>query len=315
MIRAERVDPARDVVEPLPALAGYDVFDTALESAFEEITSLMRRVFGMPIAAITLRETPRRTAAATGSEGGFADGHTAFCFDGARPVGPGPVCARFEVPLRMRDGCDIGMLGVSDLRPRDFSDADTALLHHFADLVVTQLELRRIARQDALTGALTRHAFEEAAHREIARHRRTGAPVALAIFDLDHFKAINDTHGHPVGDVVLRRVVGAARASLRDGDLLGRLGGEEFGLILHAANLPDAARAADRIRVEIEAAVFPGQPALRVTASFGIAACAPYPDGAADWIAMADAALYDAKRDGRNRCRLAPDPAEALSGR
>src|SRR3546814_21146650 len=111
-----------------------------------------------------------------------------------------------------------------------------------------QARMRETAQRDQLTGALRRHVLEEAVEREIARSRRHRRPLALLLLDLDHFKAINDRYGHHAGDEALRRFAETAQAGLRREDLLGRTGGEEFGILLPEPDPAGAAPLAGRTR-------------------------------------------------------------------
>jgi diguanylate cyclase (GGDEF)-like protein len=161
--------------------------------------------------------------------------------------------------------------------------------------------LVRRSAEDALTGLPNRRAFEEALAREVARARRVRAPLGLVALDVDHFKRVNDTHGHAAGDAVLREVAARIAAAARAGDLVARIGGEEFAALLGGADLSAAAEAAERIRARVgEAPVAAAGLALAVTVSAGVAALEPGEDGAA-LLARADARLYEAKRAGRDR--------------
>lgn len=163
-------------------------------------------------------------------------------------------------------------------------------------------ELWRLARVDALTGVANRRALEEALPREVARARRTGAPLGIAMLDADHFKRVNDVHGHAAGDAVLAGIAARARAVLREGDLLARAGGEEFVLLLPGADLEHTAEVADRVRARVAAApvAAPGG-AVAVTISAGCATLEPDDADGAAALARADARLYEAKAAGRNR--------------
>ena len=163
------------------------------------------------------------------------------------------------------------------------------------------------ARIDTKTGLLNASTWEHEAETEIGRAIRTGSPLALALVDIDHFKLVNDTYGHLVGDKALRAVTDALRGQLRAYDLAGRFGGEEFVVLLPHARESDAIHVAERLRSHIASMSIPvgddieSGPFIKLTISVGVAAL----DGASreltDMIAAADAALYYAKETGRNR--------------
>lgn len=158
-------------------------------------------------------------------------------------------------------------------------------------------ELRAMASTDGLTGTLNRRAFDDALARECARSGRSGEPVSLVLVDLDHFKRLNDVHGHQAGDDALKAAATALRTTSRAGDLVARYGGEEFVVILPNCATDAALEAAERLR----AAVAASGPVVPVTASFGVATL-PFDAGdPATLIAAADRALYEAKQQGRNR--------------
>ena len=168
----------------------------------------------------------------------------------------------------------------------------------------TEVELSRAANTDALTGLCNRRAFDEEL-RTLLSHSRVGTLGCVAMFDLDHFKRVNDRHGHAVGDEVLKAFATAAAAHVREGDMFARIGGEEFGLIFPSIPLEIAAAACERIRIAVATMDMKaeGWP-LQVTVSIGVAPILPElaPD---DVLRAADRALYDAKTLGRNRYALA----------
>ncbi len=217
------------------------------------------------------------------------------------------------MPLTSRDGFHVGTLCALDHAPRQFSATEIDILTNLADIVVEELELRHIARYDHLTGVLSRRAFFAEAAQTIARRDRYGRPAALLLFDLDHFKAINEIAGHAGGDAVLRTVAQCCGAMLRTNDMLGRVGGEEFGILLPELDGEAALAAANRFREAIAGLVAPG--GRRITASFGVAALAPDMAVADAWLAHADAAMFAAKRAGRNCCRLAGGRTDATAAR
>lgn len=166
-------------------------------------------------------------------------------------------------------------------------------------------ELRRYVLADPLTGLGNRRQVERELPRVLQHSARTGAPVALAVLDLDHFKRVNDTHGHAVGDAVLSAAADIFRANVRGGDLIARMGGEEF-LIAFAQVSPERAReACERLRLAVQEHDWsPLAAGLRVTVSIGLRVTANVRDPAR-LIEEADAALYQAKKEGRNRVVVA----------
>jgi len=165
----------------------------------------------------------------------------------------------------------------------------------------SEAQMRDIAMKDALTGLFNRRAFMDLAERELTRVRRAGAPFAVLMLDIDHFKKVNDTHGHQAGDSVLAEFAARAQRCIRAGDVLGRYGGEEFCVLLPGAALQTAVTVAERIRALVEAHPL-GQPPSAVTVSIGVAGCDDAKQAElGPIIGRADKALYDAKRAGRNR--------------
>jgi diguanylate cyclase (GGDEF)-like protein len=137
--------------------------------------------------------------------------------------------------------------------------------------------------------------------RQVALHARHGAPVSLIMMDLDHFKSINDRYGHEVGDRALREAALHAKAELRDGDMLGRMGGEEFLVLLPMTNLEAATNLAERLRLSLAAVgLVEGVQIIRIPASLGVAELRDDEDATA-WLRRADDGLYKAKAAGRNR--------------
>jgi diguanylate cyclase (GGDEF)-like protein len=174
-------------------------------------------------------------------------------------------------------------------------------------------ELRRLLTRDHLTGAGNRAHFFEAADRQLARSVRDGGSTAVIVLDVDHFKRVNDDHGHAAGDTVLREVVRRCESALRPEDLLARLGGEEFVALMPGASLAAAVEAAERLRSALSREpVDLGGVSLAVTASFGCSAFDPAePASVAGLLARADDALYRAKRAGRDRVMAAGDSLRA----
>ena len=171
--------------------------------------------------------------------------------------------------------------------------------------------IQELADRDELTGALSRRRVMQLIEMEIARSERSGEPFCVALFDLDHFKQINDTHGHLVGDEVLRRFSAAVKATLRLSDQLGRYGGEEFVVLLPALPTGHAPALMQRLLQAVSGAGWCDLGAgLGVTASAGIAAYCPG-ESAQSLLNRADEALYRAKRSGRNRVEFTFDTEAA----
>jgi two-component system, cell cycle response regulator len=177
-------------------------------------------------------------------------------------------------------------------------------------------ELERRALQDALTGVANRFALNQALEREMARSARTGSPLSVVLFDIDHFKRVNDTFGHLVGDDVIRGVATRSSSQIRRYDTLGRYGGEEFLLIAPECGAEQAASLAERMRRAICGRLFvSGISSIAVTASFGVASTDQRYRDVRALLEAADEALYMAKRAGRNGTQLAPGAHRKLPKR
>jgi two-component system, cell cycle response regulator len=204
---------------------------------------------------------------------------------------------RISVPTALGDGCRVGLGRRTELR---FSLQDA--LEEQALIRVHESALR-----DRLTGAYNRGAFDDRLNSELSNSRRRGTPLALLLFDIDHFKSLNDNYGHPAGDAVLREVVQAVQRTLRPEDVLARYGGEEFAVILKNVSSRSVHVLAERVRVAVEDLEIDWQgTAIRATASVGgayVARTAMVEEPAA-LVAAADEALYQAKHGGRNRVVL-----------
>jgi diguanylate cyclase (GGDEF)-like protein len=168
-------------------------------------------------------------------------------------------------------------------------------------------ELERLSITDPLTGLYNRRRMMEALENEVRRARRLKRRFAVLMADVDHFKRYNDAHGHPAGDMVLKRVGALLREATRDVDVVSRYGGEEFFVLLPESEGEAAAGVADRLRERLAAEDLDGG---KVTLSFGVAEFPAHGDAPESLIAIADAAMYQAKREGRDRVVIAPGAAE-----
>jgi diguanylate cyclase (GGDEF)-like protein len=189
-----------------------------------------------------------------------------------------------------------------------FDDEQVEMVGSLAAQAVVALENARLHRiverqalLDGLTGLANRRSVEETLRSEVARARRFDDKLCVVMADLDDFKRVNDTWGHPVGDDGLLMFAHTLRATVREMDVAGRWGGEEFVLVLPGTDAAGGARLAERARTALESRTLDveGEP-VRLTASFGVAELSPTAD-VADLIAAADSALYEAKRTGKNR--------------
>lgn len=309
----------------LVALDRYDILDTPREEGFDRITRLTRRIFDVPMSTITLIDGHRQWfKARSGVEACETARGPALCNVAMRetrilvvpdaradarfcenPFVTGPPRIRFYagVPLRTPDGHSIGTLCAMDTRPRAFCDGEAETLADLSQIVMGELELRRVAMTDSLTGVLSRRAFRDEGARALALALRYGHPLACIMVDLDHFKAVNDGYGHPAGDRVLSAMASACRRELRTSDAFGRVGGEEFAVLLPHTDLASGMMVAEKLRAAIAQlrVATPAGP-LRVSASFGVAALDATVTELDGLLRNADAALYAAKAGGRDRC-------------
>jgi len=214
----------------------------------------------------------------------------------------------YETVWRRKDGSLIDIwLTTSPLRDaRESVVGTSSIARDLTERKEMERRLREQARTDALTGAVTRRYFRELAQRELARVRRHGGAMSIVTLDVDHFKKINDAHGHAVGDRVLQALAGICNGLLRGQDVLGRLGGDEFALLLPDTDGAMAAKVAERLRTALAAVELAGAaaPAVHFTASIGVAALSPDDAGIEELLLRADMALYSAKRAGRNTVRI-----------
>lgn len=165
--------------------------------------------------------------------------------------------------------------------------------------------MRTLAVSDLLTGIPNRRGFEEAAEKAIRNAQRQGQPLTLVVSDIDRFKAINDRYGHAAGDRAIRHFAGRLEKIVRRGDLIGRIGGEEFALVLVNTRSTDAIDVVERIRCDVSGIPVEGPESIVMSASFGLTGMQPEDGVLANLFARADRALYRSKVDGRNRVTCA----------
>jgi diguanylate cyclase (GGDEF)-like protein len=322
------------------------VLFTPAEERFERITRLAARFLRVPMALVSLvdsrvqwfkashgvraTETPRAISFCAHAILGDDTLVVPDALEDPRfrdsPLVTGEPFIRFYAghPLRVVGGSKVGTLCVMDTRPRQLDDADLETLRYLAGWVQDELqmrilsegqaaliaerdELRRRAMLDPLTRAWNRDAILEVLERELARATRDGSPLSIIMADVDAFKGVNDSFGHPAGDRVLFGVAANLRTAVRPYDAVGRFGGEEFMVVLPRCDREAALTIAERMRGNVEAERFETTSGVvRATLSLGVATTvSPAPADAGGLIEAADRALYRAKRDGRNRVAVA----------
>jgi diguanylate cyclase (GGDEF)-like protein len=303
------------------------LLDTAPEREYDRITRLVVNILNVPIAAVTLVDRNRQWfKSAIGIDDSETPRKHSFCSHAValkdvlaiqdatldrrfadNPYVTGDPNVRFYLgaPLRTSEGEVLGALCAVDSVSRTASRREIEILTDLADLVAEQIEFRRAATLDSLTGALQRMAFLAEAGRDIALARRSGRPLSCLMIDADHFKTINDTFGHAAGDTVLGHIVAECREVLREADYIGRLGGEEFGVMLPDADLEHACAIAERVRRRVAGRpIQVGGDMIAATISVGVTVLGPSDTLVSGLLDRADHALYEAKLGGRNQfCR------------
>ena len=307
-------------VERLNILNQYGILDTPYEEPFERIAALARLIFDTPIVLISLLDENRQWFKSNiGLDVRQTPREQAFCNETIRsddvlviadaeldvrtaqnPLVTGQPHIRFYAgaPLVTPEKARLGSLCIIDRQPRRFDEREMAILKSLAGLVMKEMDLRRQTEHDWLTGAASRQAFQNTVER-LVEHMAPKS-IGLISFDIDHFKQVNDRFGHVAGDRVLIEVVEVCRGALRDGDVISRLGGEEFAVLLPDATTNSALVVAERLRQAIENSRRP-EVDVPITASFGVTMLEQSDLGLADPLRRADKALYRSKANGRNQ--------------
>lgn len=316
------------VQAPNDVLFFMDILDSASDCAFDRIARVAAVSLDMPVVLIALADGNRQVfKSVIGVHPGETEALHAICARLNRSEELAEVCdtaghAEFAgaladlggaalryyagAPIRSLDGQRAGTLAVFDRTPRRLTPQQRRLLLDLASLAAHELEIRRVAATDPLTGAWNRRMLEQVAHNEFRRARRLKRPFSLAVMDLDHFKAVNDRFGHDAGNDALRSFARTFRAVMRAEDCLFRVGGEEFIALLTGSGLNEALSGVERLRGSVEALqIKSSEGVFKVTIS-GAVIEATDASGTpraplSTLIREADMGLYTAKRRGRNR--------------
>jgi diguanylate cyclase (GGDEF)-like protein len=233
-----------------------------------------------------------------------------------RPGGGLPGETLLVHPLRFRNRLQGALVAIGERGAFDASVGRViSLISNQAAAAIDLIELveanQRLALQDGLTNLLNRRAFDDALERAVSQAARAGQPLSLLMIDLDHFKRLNDTYGHTVGDAALQGAAAEIQLQVRGGDLAARYGGEEFAIILPDTDGPAAFRMAERLRKALSNRVLKvGDEKIKVTGSCGVSATDLGYTTPSALIHSADEALYASKETGRNRTSLAGAPRD-----
>jgi len=308
----------------LEALDRLDVLDTPREDGFDGLVRLVRNIFSVPVGFVSvidahrqwfksadgleLGELPRREALCdmtvrAGRPIVIADVTADAATEGRRlEIGGRPVRFYAGVPLKTRDGNCIGTIAAMDFEPRRFTDEQVDILVDLGRIAMAEFEMRHMAAVDTLTGVLTRRAFKDEGSRGLALAQRHELDIGCVVFDIDHLHVINDRYGRAAGDKVLAAVAATCRRLIRRTDHMGRLSGEQFGVILRHTDLDGSYVVAEKLRCAIESLIIDiGVATLRVSASFGVAPLDDDTDDIEELLGRAEIALHAAKAAGRNR--------------
>lgn len=327
------------------AVESTGLLDTPIEERFEKIVRMACRTLHVPIASFVLVDHNRQWLKATTLESYELPLNTAFCthtvagedllnipnaredkrfFDNPLVTGNPHIAFYAGYPVRDAAGFKVGTFCIVDTKPRDLDADEKESLRDMASMIETELRASQLqktqgklihdldnanrrAMVDPLTRLWNRAGLSELVKREWAAAKRNHKEFVVVMGDIDHFKKINDTYGHPGGDAVLRTISRTLLSTLRTEDIIGRVGGEEFLMILTDCHKVSAMDTVERLRQAVErTAVTMDGKLVKATMSFGVASLVPGKDDVpAALISAADKALYRAKANGRNRIEAA----------
>lgn len=300
--------PSTERTESVKALLDELVGRPGLDSELELIATLVNRVLGpTPIAIVT---DPADLESLGGSESIGARGVHLVTEPPAAAWGDRDLFALEAAPATDAARDHLSLLSAlatyvvrANAELEEARQREEDLAEAQQRLTEQNILLRELSVVDELTGLRNRRYFDRTMSYEMDRVRRYDRNLSLVMIDVDHFKRINDTYGHDVGDSVLKAVARLLEESVRKSDVASRYGGEEFGLVLPETRAVGAYHVAERVRSSVEAAVIEG---MRITVSVGVATASPEWSGdVMGLVRAADQALYRAKREGRNRIVVA----------
>lgn len=316
----------------LQAVRSYDILDSQPEVDFDALTRVAAYTFDAPAAVVGLMDSDRLWFKSRfGLDVPQLDRQIAFCAHalmkpdellvvedlaqdprfGTNPLVVSAPNLRFYAgaPLVDHQGYALGTIAVVDVKPRQLNEAQRLVLRDLSTLVMTALDNRRralllshMARTDHLTGLANRADFDDALTSQIAHTARTGESFALLYMDLDGFKMANDQFGHAAGDEVLREVARRLSLQVREEDVLARIGGDEFGVMIRAGTLESAKKLSIRIDDAMSPPIdLPAGQRVNIGISVGIATYTDSKETHLALLARADRELYQAKRQKRER--------------
>lgn len=304
----------------LEILHQYQILDTPREQAFDRISELAKLIFEVPVAYISLIDADRQWCkSAIGTDRLETPRDQAFCNETIRsedvlvisdtmqdrrtasnPLVHGEPFVRFYAgaPLLSPERARLGSLCILDRSPRAFSEKQQKILATLASLVMDEMALRRQTERDWLTGAVSRGTFHTIASKVFFTEKRT---TGIISFDIDHFKQLNDRFGHSAGDRVLVEVVATCQSAIRDHDILSRVGGEEFTVLLPNVTVEMVMIIAERLRLAIKELEFAFEnEEIRISASFGVTLLTKEDTSMDEVLRRVDRALYSSKAKGRD---------------
>lgn len=309
----------------LQTLQSLQILDTPPEERFDRLTRLAMHIYEVPVALVSLVDGERQwfksaqglDVCETSREVSFC-GHAILHDDALvvedtlederfinNPLVTGPSGIRFYAgyPITYLDGSVLGTLCVIDHAPRRFSARDRLILEDLATLVEHEIHATQLATVDELTGLDNRRGFLAAAERALNLSRRKGYPLSLVFVDLNRFKTVNDRFGHREGDRALARFAGFLRGACRDSDLVARIGGDEFVMLLNHAAEAEVAMVLERLAEAVERDTREAQRGYQLQYSCGVLHCSSdRRDSLETLLAEADALMYRHKRGEHGAC-------------